>query len=107
MAPQHARIHLKRSGGFAGIHTEAVIDTAQIDPHEAEGILAGLDAADLEALAHRPPARPGPPDTFRYALDVERGAATHHIALSEADVPPALEPVITALQARAHPVRKH
>jgi hypothetical protein len=107
MAPQHARIRLKRSGGFAGIATEAVIDTAQIDPHEAQAILAGLDAADLDALAHRLPARPGPPDTFCYALEVDRGSETHHIALTEADVPPALEPVITALAGRAHPVRKH
>lgn len=105
MAPSHARLRLTRTGGFAGIATEATLDTADLDPAEAEPILAALDAVDLHSLAVRPPPPPGPPDAFRYVLDVERGA-THHIALAEADVPRALRPVIAALSSRAHPVRK-
>ena len=106
MAPSHARLRLRRSGGFAGIATEAAIDTAELDPREAEPLLAALDAVDLRSLAERRPPPPGPPDTFRYVLDVERGDAKYSIALAEADVPHALRPVLAALSARAHPVRR-
>jgi hypothetical protein len=100
MAPSHARLRLKRSGGFAGIATEAAIDTAELPPGEAEPLLAALDAVDLRSLAGRPPPPP------RYALDVERGGTTHSITLAEADVPQALRPVLAALSGRAHPARK-
>lgn len=103
MAPSHARLRLTRSGGLAGIATEAAIDTAELDPAEAQPVLAGLDAVDLGSLARRPPAPPGPPDSFRYVLEVERGEAQHRIALSETDVPDALQPVLAALSKRAHP----
>jgi hypothetical protein len=106
MAPSHARLRLTRSGGFAGIATEAAIDTAELPPGEAQPLLAALDAVDLRSLAGRRPPPPGPPDTFRYVLDVERGDATHRITLAEADVPQALRPVLAALSGRARPVRK-
>jgi hypothetical protein len=106
MARSHARLRLRRTGGFAGIATEAAVDTAELEPGEAEPLLAALDAVDLHSLAGRRPPPPGPPDTFRYVLDVERDATTHSITLAEADVPQALRPVLAALSARAHPVRK-
>jgi hypothetical protein len=106
MASSHARLRLTRSGGFAGIATEAAIDTAELPPGEAQPLLAALDAVDLRSLAGRRPPPPGPPDTFRYVLDVERGDATHRITLAEADVPQALRPVLAALSGRARPVRK-
>ena len=103
MAPSHARLRLTRTGGFAGLATEATLDTAELAPAEAEPVLAALDAVDLRSLAERPPPPPGPPDSFRYMLDVERGEARHRIALAEADVPQALRPVLAALSGRAHP----
>ena len=106
MAPSHARLRLRRTGGFAGIATEAAIDTAELPPGEAEPLLAALDEVDLASLASRRPPPPGPPDTFRYALDVERGGATHSVTLAEAEVPQALRPVLAALSERARPVRK-
>src|SRR5947208_8132240 len=104
MAPSHARLRLTRSGGFAGIATEAAIDTAELPASEAEPLLAALDAVDLRSLAGRRPPPPGPPDAFRYVLEVERDNATHSIALAEADVPQALRPVLAALSGRARPV---
>jgi hypothetical protein len=103
MAPSHARLRLTRTGGFAGIATEATLDTAELDSAEAAPILAALDAVDLHALAALPPSPPGPPDRFRYVLDVERGEAAHRVALAEGDVPPPLRPVLAALSARARP----
>src|SRR6266705_6054915 len=102
MPTSHAVLRLRRTGGLAGVATEAVIDTAQIDAGEAGEVLAALDAADLPALAGRPPPPPGAPDTFNYTLEVERGAATHRIVLGEADVPQGLRPVLSALSRRSH-----
>jgi hypothetical protein len=105
MPPAHARVNLTRTGGFAGIATRATVDTAELDPPEAERVLAGLDAVDLPELAARAPAPPGPPDSFRYELEVERGGGTHRIALAQHEVPDALRPVLDVLGKHARPVR--
>ncbi|MFE7316768.1 protealysin inhibitor emfourin [Streptomyces sp. NPDC057555] len=63
------RIHIRRTGGFAGIARQAEIDTA-------DGAL-GAEATDWHALADRamaaahaaPPS--GVPDGFRYTLTVD------------------------------------
>jgi len=105
MAPSHARLRLTRTGGLAGIATEAALDTAELDPGEAGPILAALDAVDLRALSGLEPPPSGPPDAFRYVLEVERGETTHRLALAEGDVPQALRSVLAALSARARPRR--
>jgi hypothetical protein len=103
MPEPHARLRLRRTGGLAGVATEAALDTAELDPAEARPVLEALDAADLAALAGHPPTHPGMPDAFRYELEVRRGEQAHTIAFTDADRPAALAPVIDALAARAKP----
>src|SRR5918911_3404648 len=99
-AREHAQLRLRRTGGLAGVATEASLDTAQLEPAEAEPLLAALDAAERGG-ARTAPAAPGPPDAFRYELEVRRGGATRTLSFTDADRPRELAPVIDALAARA------
>ena len=105
MPKPHARLRLRRTGGLAGVATEAELDTAELEPEQAQTLLGALDRADLGALAKSPPAtKPPMPDAFRYELEVRRGDRSHTIAFSDTDRPQELVPVIDALAGRARPV---
>ena len=103
MPKPHARLRLRRTGGYAGVATEAELDTAELEPDEARELLGALDRADLPALAGRQQAQPPMPDAFRYELEVRRGDQSHTIAFGDLDRPQELAPVIDALAARARP----
>lgn len=105
MPEPHARLRLRRTGGLAGIATEARLDTSALDPQQAGTLLAALDRADVPALAasHRPTAKPPMPDAFSYELEVRRGDQVHTIAFTDVDRPRELAPVIEALAGRARP----
>jgi len=102
----HAWIRLRRTGGIAGLVTEATVDTADLDPGEARTVLAALAGADLDAHAAAAPPPPGPPDTFRYDLEVRMGSATRTVELGECEIPAALRPLVDELVRRAEPVRR-
>ncbi len=99
-------IRLRRTGGVAGIVTEATLDTADLDPGEARRVLAALEGANLDAQAAAAPPAPGPPDTFRYALEVRTGSATRTVELGESAIPETLRPLVDELVRRAEPVRR-
>lgn len=106
MEVTHAWIRLRRTGGVAGIVTEATVDTADLDPAEADSVLAALAGADLDTHAAAAPPPPGPPDTFRYDLEVRMGSATRTVELSDREIPAQLRPLVDELVRRAEPVRR-
>lgn len=94
MTAQHARLRLRRTGGIAGVPTEAELDTAELEPAQAEPILRALDAAKA------PPPAPPRPDAFSYELTIERAGDSRTVKFG--DPPPAeLAPVVDALSARS------
>lgn len=99
---EHARLRLRRTGGIAGIATEASLDTAELDENEARRLLAALDAGERAAQQPAKPP-PGPPDAFRYELEVRRGGGTRTLTFTDVNRPAELAPVIDALAARARP----
>jgi len=110
VVPEHARLRLRRTGGLAGLPVEAAVDTADLTRGDAEPILAALDAARLDAPelagleAAAPP--PGPPDAFRYELEVTRGAQTRRLRFGELDMPESLRPLVGLVGSRAKPARR-
>jgi hypothetical protein len=94
MTPEHARLRLRRTGGIAGVPTEAELDTAELEQPRAEAVLSALDAAKD---AHPAPPRP---DTFSYELTIERSGNSRTVTFG--DPPPAeLRPVLDAMQGRS------
>jgi hypothetical protein len=106
MESSHVWIRLRRTGGIAGMVTEATLDTADLEPGEARSVLAALADANLDAQSAAAPPPPGPPDTFRYALEVRQGSATRTVELCEHAIPETLRPLVDELVRRAEPVRR-
>jgi len=90
------QVEVVRRGGIAGVTVRGTVDTAEFPPDVA----AAAEAA-LRGLAFdRPPSPPRHPDSFQYAVSVVHGGTPRTAVLDEADVPPALLPLIDAAVAR-------
>jgi emfourin len=101
----HMRIEFVRTGGFAGMHVAATVDTTKLPPDEARALQANVDAARFFDL---PPtiASPAPgADRFQYKIAVEAEGRRHTVELGEAAVPESLQPLIQQLIALARSAR--
>lgn len=95
-----ARIELVRSGGFAGLRLQAVVDTSADDSEGAwyAGQLAELDLSTLAAADSGGPA----PDRYHYALSLDTDdGASHRLEFAEAALPEPLVPIVDRLVERA------
>jgi hypothetical protein len=94
MTTELTRFAVVRTGGFGGLTRSGVLDTRELTPDEARQLADVLDAADLDALAVRQPREAAVPDAFSYELSVSRGGRQWQLALSDAEVPDELRPLI-------------
>ena len=82
------RVDVVRSGGFAGIPTEASVDASKLEPQEL---------AELERLVEQEkppgPAREGA-DWFQYDITVSRGADRRTATFSENELSPELSKLV-------------
>jgi hypothetical protein len=91
------RVHVRRSGGFAGLTLEGELDTATLEPAErasAEHTLGGL-----RATSERTP--PPGPDRYQYDLTISTDdGETRRVMLHEPDVPADLRDLLTTIVQR-------
>jgi hypothetical protein len=83
------RVHVRRSGGFAGLTLEGDIDTSALAPEERARV--------EQALGQLQPARarPSSPDRFQYDLTITTDdGLRREVTLGESDVPDELEPLL-------------
>jgi hypothetical protein len=91
-------LHLRRTGGLAGLPMTATLHAGELGAAEAGRVAGALDALDPAAVAV--PDLPGAADGFRYELTVVRGGATRTLAFGERGRPASLEPALRALTDR-------
>jgi hypothetical protein len=103
VADEPVRVHLVRSGGFAGITVQARVDSATLPVEEAKELTALLDRLDLADLAERATQPTRGADRFQYDLTIQRGESQTHVSLPENAVPPDLRPLLTWLLRHATP----
>jgi hypothetical protein len=103
VADEPVRVHLVRSGGFAGITVQARVDSATLPAEEAKELAALLDRLDLADLSERASYPTRGADRFNYDLTIQRGESRYHVALPENAVPPDLRPLLTWLLRHATP----
>jgi emfourin len=82
------RVDVVRSGGFAGIPTEASVDASALEPHEVEALERVVEQS-------KPP---GPPaegaDWFQYDITVTRGSDRRTATFTENELPPEVGKVV-------------
>lgn len=90
-------MQLERSGGFAGLLQQWVLDTADLPPE------AGRELERLVEAAEGAP-KPGPPDprlrdAFQYDLTIQRDGQTRRLSFGDTTVPPEVRPLLERIQA--------
>jgi hypothetical protein len=96
--PERVRVSFVRSGGFGGLRLATEIDTDALPAEEAAELRALVAAC--EAVPAGPPTAGGA-DRFRYDLTISGAGASRSLSVSDADLPPALRPLVERLEAHA------
>ncbi|MBM2620242.1 hypothetical protein JIG36_32475 [Actinoplanes sp. LDG1-06] len=93
---EHVRAELHRTGGFTGRPLHTVADSRSLPPPQSarlRQLLSTVDFTSLHGSAH--PAAGA--DLFTYHLTLQRGDDHWKGTVSQASVPPALQPVLQFL----------
>jgi hypothetical protein len=90
-------IHFERTGGVAGLRIAVSLATESLSAAQAEKLERLVREANLAAPPQTPPLSGGP-DRFHYSLTVEMNGARQTVELDEANVPPRMRPLLSALE---------
>jgi hypothetical protein len=85
MSSDQLRVELTRSGGFLGLSTHVVVDTAGMEMAEAARFRSLVQDAEADA---EPSTSTGMPDQFSYDLVIQRGSHRSTLHLTEAHATP-------------------
>jgi hypothetical protein len=102
------RIDYERTGGFAGMHLAAEIDTAALPADQARALHDSIEAAHFFDLPARIPAVPAAPevaDQFQYHVAMEAEGKRHAVDVGEASASPALQELLQQLTMLAREAR--
>lgn len=100
------RIRFERTGGFAGIHMVAEIDTESLPPEEARAVQQLVERAGFFELPRIVAAPTRAPDQFRYRLAIEDQGREHTVETCETAAPDTLRPLLRRLTAVARAGRR-
>ena len=87
-------IEFERSGGFAGMHLEAVIESDSLQAEQAHRLHFLLDETHFFNLPERLEAPEEAPDRFCYRIFVDDGERRHAIEAGEEALPDELWPLV-------------
>ncbi len=95
------RVHFRRTGGlFAGNRLEVDVGQDELDAAEVEVLAGVLDDPQAAGTRELPGAGTGA-DEYQYDLTVRRGEEVVSLRHPESRLPPALAPLVEALEQRA------
>lgn len=83
-----------RSGGFTGIKQTKSVSTDAMPDQDAEKLKSLVEAAGFFQLPSAIRSTEPGADSFQYKITVEGEHGTHTVQVGEAEVPPALRPVL-------------
>lgn len=94
------KIYFERTGGFTGQHISTMVDTNQIPPEQAVGLLEKLDEADFFCLPERTNSGLeglSGADQLCYKITVEVAGVQRTVETSESGAPEELIPLLDEL----------
>jgi len=98
------RIEFERSGGFMGLRQSFTLDTASLDPQEAEEITKLVDHANFFSQPNIIQSDSEGADHYQYRLKIDRLENSHTVIVNETATPDELQPLLQHLNtlARTH-----
>jgi len=90
------RIDFERTGGFAGMILQAIIDTNELPEEEANELRQLIEEANFFALPPTIKSASGA-DQFTYRLTVIASVRQHSVEVSDGAVPDSMRPLINRL----------
>ncbi len=100
---QHMRIHLERTGGFAGRRVEVSLDSDSLTLTQAKRLRTLIARSRFFDLPVRLSSIPVTPDRFHYRVTVEEDDKSHTVEAAEAEVPVQMRPLLDWLLRLEHP----
>ncbi|WP_228058080.1 protealysin inhibitor emfourin [Nostoc sp. LEGE 12447] len=88
------QITLERTGGFAGITTTKIVNTANLPIDKANQLRQLIHNADFFNLPTNINSKPPHPDRFKYKIIVEKNGQRHTVVVNEEAVTRELQPLI-------------
>lgn len=102
------KIHFERSGGFAGMMTNVVIDAGSLTDEERQAIMAHVSNAEFFNL---PPEIADPSttgaDRYNYRITIEFDGRTHTVECTDGSAPASLVPLLDWLNNVARRARRN
>ena len=92
------KVHLKRTGGIAGICQEWKVDTSMIPPDKQLELKTLLEVARFFFLPSEINPDPGVRDAFYYEMSVECAEKTQNICFSDSTASEIMQKVIVWIQ---------
>jgi hypothetical protein len=92
------RIKFERTGGFAGIHLTAEIESDDLSEDQRNEVSELLDEADFEDLPEQLAGRMPIPDEFVYAITVEYKQEEYKVLAGESALPADMRPLLEILE---------
>lgn len=93
------KITFRRSGGFAPMPMQCVIDTASCSQEDAKQLEALMDSSDI--MQAESASIPGARDVRYYLIEIERDGQMKSLKYDELSVPAKAKPLVQFLQSRA------
>lgn len=91
-------IQFERTGGFAGMHLNYMVNTDSLPQDEIDVLQEEIEEAcffDLPAKIHDPSAGN---DRFEYQITIRDGAKQHSVVVGDAELDDALRPLVQHLE---------
>lgn len=88
------RVHLVRTGGFAGMRVEREVDSASLTDPEHSELQRLVESANLQNLPAVMRADEPGADRFQYDVTVDQDGQSHSVRLDEAAVPENVRPLL-------------
>ncbi len=90
-------IQFQRTGGFAGIVTNAEIDSKRLDTEEIEKIKLLISQSNFFGFQQTDSLSKNIPDQFQYVITIKQGDKKKTIELTDSTVPDSFIPLINYL----------
>jgi hypothetical protein len=99
------KVFYERSGGFAGMRIQGMVDSNLLPPDQANELEENLKAASFFDLPEQLPSTQGGADRFHYKITVERGDQKHAVEFDEAAADVSLQSLVQQLNSLARAKR--